>query len=67
MPPWLIGVLTIIGAVGGGSVAGYGGGSQATRDIAALEQKVDKLNEQIHELTIGFVRAHPNVPVETTP
>lgn len=58
MPPWLLGLLSLIGIVIGGGAAGYGGGTQASKDIAKLETKVDTLVHQINELEKSIIRYH---------
>lgn len=62
-PQWLYLAALLLGVpvVGGGGA--YLGNTQAARDIAALEGKVDALDGKIDKLLLGFVRAHPTVPL----
>ena len=62
LPPWAIGALSILGVTAGGSGAGFLGGSQAAKDIEALEAKVDKLDEKMDALREAIIRAHPEIP-----
>ena len=62
LPPWALGFLTIVGVAAGGGGAGFLGGSQAAKDIEALEEKVDKLDEKMDALREAIIRAHPEVP-----
>jgi outer membrane murein-binding lipoprotein Lpp len=62
LPPWAFGLLTIIGVAAGGSGAGFLGGTQAAKDIEALEEKVDKLDEKMDALREAIIRAHPETP-----
>ena len=59
---YLAGMLLGVPLVGGGGA--YVGNSQAAKDVAALEEKVDALDDKIDALLLGFVRAHPNVPLD---
>jgi len=54
--------LSILGVTAGGSGAGFLGGSQAAKDIEALEAKVDKLDEKMDALREAIIRAHPEIP-----
>lgn len=62
LPPWAFGLLSIVGVVAGGGGAGFFGGSQAAKDIEALEKKVDKLDEKMDALREAIIRAHPEIP-----
>ena len=70
MPPgvptqwiYLASLLLGVPLVGGGGA--YMGNTQAAQDVAALEEKVDKLDSKIDALLLGFVRAHPDVQLPT--
>jgi len=58
MPPWVLGLLSLTGVVLGGGAAGYGGGAQASKDIADIEVKMDQLVKQINDLEKSIIRYH---------
>ena len=60
---YLASLLLGVPLVGGGGA--YVGNTQAAKDVAALEEKVDALDDKIDRLLIGFVRAHPSVPLDS--
>jgi hypothetical protein len=64
MPSWIyLGAMMLgLPVIGGGGA--YLGNTQATQDIAQLQEQVDALDDKIDALLIGFVRAHPDVAVD---